>query len=206
MPYPYGQNKNCPEDVVLTEHFGEAKTDGRFLNVGAWNGVTFDNCRVFAERGWPGVCVEPSPAAFLELMKNYAEFPAVELVNAAVSDKTGLMTFHDCGGDAVSTLNVANRNLWAEGAGTKFRKITVAATTVSRLLDLFGIDFDLLSVDVEGGSASLLREFPIRGMPKLKAIVVEHDGKADDLAAWAREFGFTEPEGTRSGENLILLR
>jgi hypothetical protein len=35
---------------------------------------------------------------------------------------------------------------------------------------------------------------------------VEHDGRADELATWAGQWGFTEPEGTRSGENLILLR
>lgn len=205
MPYPYGQNQARPEDVVLTEHFGEDST-GRFLDIGAWNGVTFSNTRVFAERGWWGVSVEPSPAAFLELMKNYAEFPKVELVNAAVADKVGLVTFHDCGGDAVSTLNRSNRNVWADGAGTKFRDITVCTTTLPRLLDRFGSDYDLLSVDVEGGSAALLKEFPIEGMPKLKAIVVEHDGRAEELVGWARDFGFTEPEGTRSGENLILLR
>lgn len=205
MPFPYGQNRERPEDAVLLEHFGD-KLDGRYLDVGAWSGLLFSNTRVFAERGWRGVAVEPSPAAFLELMKNYAEFPRVELVNAAVADKTGLMKFYDCGGDAVSTLNLSNRNVWADGAGTKFREITVATTTLPRLLDRFGSDYDLISVDVEGGSAALLKQFPIAGMPKLRAICVEHDRKADELVAWARDFGFTEPEGTRSGENLILLR
>lgn len=209
MPYPYGQNCNPeqqPEDVVLTEHFGADKTDGRFLNIGAWNGVTFDNCRVFAERGWAGVCVEPSPAAFLALMANYADYPKVTLVNAAVSDKVGLLTFHDCGGDAVGTLNTRNRDVWRDGAGTKFREIIVSSTTVPRLVDRFGVEFDLLSIDVEGGSAALLKEFPVGGMPRLSAIVVEHDGRGDEMAAWARQWGFTEPANTRSGENLILLR
>lgn len=200
---PNGQNG---EDAILLAHFGE-KTDGRFLDVGGWGVPTFSNTYAFAQRGWSGVVVEPSPKPFLGLLEAYDGFPDIHLVNVAVSDRCGLADWHDeKNGDAVSTLSKAHRELWEQGSRSTFRTFTVNTTTVPRLIDRFGTEFDLLSVDVEGGSAALLKEFPIGGMPRLRAIVVEHDGRADELAAWARQWGFSEPDGTRSGENLILLR
>jgi hypothetical protein len=43
-------------------------TDGRFLDLGAWDPITFSNTRALVELGWSGVMIEPSPGPFLELM------------------------------------------------------------------------------------------------------------------------------------------
>lgn len=193
-------SQNDEQDVLL-EHFGD-RTDGRFLDVGAH--VLFSNTRALAERGWTGVCVEPSPTPFLALLELYKDRPGVELVNVAVAAEAGLAAWFDSGGDAVSSLNTAHVAKWAAG-GSVFRRWTVATTTPSHLLDRFGVnEWDLLSLDVEGNSAALLRLFPIVVMPRLTCIVVEHDNAVRELSEWLSGFGFTLR--TCNAENAIYVR
>jgi FkbM family methyltransferase len=176
------------EEAVLLDFFGD-RTDGRFLDIGAYQAV-FSNTLALAERSWTGVAVEPSPTPFLALQELYKDRPGVELVNVAVAAEAGLAAWFDSGGDAVSTLNTAHAAKWAAG-GSTFRRWTVATTTPAALLDRYGRDFDLISLDVEGNSAALLRSFPIADMPRVSAIVVEHDGQVRELSEWLSGFGFT---------------
>lgn len=189
------------EDLILAEHFG-AKADGRLLDVGAWSGRVLSNSFLFFERGWTGVCVEPSPTAFLGLMEAHKDRPGVELVNAAVAGEAGLMDFYDCGGDAVSTLSAEHAKKWSSQA--TFRRFAVSTITPGQLLDRYGRDFDALSLDVEGNSAALLRHFPIALMPRLTAVVVEHDSRERELAEWMAGFGFTLR--TVNNENAVFVR
>src|SRR6188768_2156012 len=101
------------EEQFRLDHFN-GKTDGCFMDVGAYQGTTFSNTRALAELGWSGVCIEPSPPAFWGLMQNYKGNTVVKLVNAAISYKeTGLIEFADSGGDAVSTTSAAHEKLWS---------------------------------------------------------------------------------------------
>lgn len=193
----YGQNG---EDVILAEHFGD-KADGRFLDVGAH--VLFSNTRALAERGWTGVAVEPSPTPFLALQELHKDRPGVELVNVAVAAEAGLAAWFDSGGDAVSTLNTAHAAKWAAG-GSTFKRWTISTTTPAALLDRFGRDFDLISLDIEGNSAALLRLFPLVVMPRLSCIVVEHDNAVRELSEWLSGFGFALR--AVNAENAIFIR
>ena len=47
----YSQND---EERVILEYFA-GKTDGRFVDVGAWSGATFSNVWALMELGWSGV-------------------------------------------------------------------------------------------------------------------------------------------------------
>ncbi len=60
----YSQND---EERVILELVGDGK--GRFLDIGAFDGVMFSNTRALVERGWCGICVEPNPFTFLKLLK-----------------------------------------------------------------------------------------------------------------------------------------
>src|SRR6266566_887458 len=79
------------EHEHILRHF--AGRIGRFLDIGAFDGLTFSNTRCLAELGWGGVLVEPSPAAFVHLMKGYEGNPNVELVNAGLAPVSGLFRF-----------------------------------------------------------------------------------------------------------------
>ena len=79
----YSQNNE--EDLIIGALDRAGITSGRFLDIGAHDGVFVSNTRRLAELGWRGVCVEASPYVFPKLVDTYRDNPNVELVNAAVS-------------------------------------------------------------------------------------------------------------------------
>lgn len=81
MKKQYSQND---EERVILEYFGDRK--GTFLSIGENDGVTFSNVRALAERGWNGVCIEPSPKAFERLKRLYTGNNLVMLFEVAIGD------------------------------------------------------------------------------------------------------------------------
>lgn len=195
----YSQNN---EEAVITEFFGETK--GRFLDIGAYDGKAFSNTMRLAELGWGGVCVEPSPGPFIGLLKHHAERPEIEIVNVALGETAGWATFHDSGGDAISTLDEAHRNKWAAGWNAKFTKFKLFTVTVPMLLDEVGADFEFINLDVESLNWQLFQALPLEIMSKTRLICVEHDGHHVAMEEIAARSGYRQI--AFNGENLILAR
>lgn len=52
------------QDKIVDEYF-HGKRNGVFVDVGAYDGVTFSNTLMLGrEGGWTGVCIEPLPDNF----------------------------------------------------------------------------------------------------------------------------------------------
>ena len=191
----YSQNL---EEKFILEHFN-GKSDGRFLDIGAYQGTIFSNTRALAELGWGGVCIEPSPPAFTGLMQNYKGNTQVKLVNAAISYKeTGLIDFADSNGDAVSTTSASHEELWK---AVGFQHIYVNTVTIAEILRLFGEHYDFISLDVEGTNIEILKTIPLDIInPSL--ICIEHQMRYQEIMDYCK--GYTEV--ARNGENIILKR
>jgi len=189
----YSQND---EERIILNYF-EGVT-GRLLDIGAYDGRTFSNSLALLERGWHGVLIEASPKVFTHLMTNTAHV-SVDLVNACVvPDELDLVTFYDNDG-AVATMNEANHERWK--AKAEFKAITVMTTNVSRLLKRFGTSYDMVNIDVEGGSVDLFEALVPR-MPDVRMWIVEHDGMIDRckqlMEGWNMAY--------YNGENVIFIR
>ena len=172
----YAQNG---EDIVLARAFGGS--DGFYVDVGA-NEPTHDSVtRLFYERGWRGVNVEPQPDCFVRLC---AERPADVNVAVGVGSKPGRLVFYyvpDAPG--MSTMSaVRAEQLWAGGYATEQREVEVVM-----LDDLFAEHVgdrtvDFLKVDVEGLEDEVLGGFDwTRWRPR--AVVVE---SSDEVSTWER--------------------
>lgn len=198
-PTRYSQNDE--QDHVLK--FFEGIPTGRFLEIGAFDGKTFSNTLALAERGWGGVCVEPSPGPFLGLLKLHGQRPDITVVQAAVAEKDEWLTFHDSGGDAISTLSLAHRVKWEAGFKCPFTPFHLRAVTMQQLLLKFGTDFQFINLDVEGTNLPLFHQLPLED-PALRMVCVEHDGHYDEMTVLAARHGFTQL--TINGENLLLVR
>ena len=58
------------QDKIVDEYLG-GKRSGVFVDVGAYDGVTFSNTLMLErDRDWTGVCIEPLPDICAELRKN----------------------------------------------------------------------------------------------------------------------------------------
>lgn len=185
------------EAQIIARYF--AGRTGRFLDVGAHDGETFSNSRGLVLAGWSGVLVEPAPGPFLSMLDRYGGNPSITLINAAVADVPGLVTFHESGGDMVGSINDAHAERWS--SAVKFRDYTLCAITPAQLLSRVGTAFDFISLDVEGGSADLFHAMLAAGATA-DCWCIEHDGRADEILRAAAMLGMDELG--RNAENIIV--
>lgn len=72
------------QDVILNNMFFNNKTNGVFIDIGAYDGIEKSNTYAYeVELGWTGVCVEPIAKRYEELIKNRQ----CVCVHGVVSDK-----------------------------------------------------------------------------------------------------------------------
>lgn len=165
------------EGAFIMEHF--AGRIGRFLDVGCYNGVALSNTWPLSQLGWSGVCVEPSPIPFANLIENYKGNENVTLVNAALTvGPKRLMTFYSTA-DALSSTELKHREKFAAWPFTKI--LIPGGIGWDELLGAVGSMydklFDFVNIDVEGLNAATLRDMPLR--PEM--ICVEYDPDADGV-------------------------
>jgi len=164
------------EEEIILNYFGDKK-DGRFLDVGAYNGVTFSNTRRLYELGWGGVCVEASPKVFVGLQEAYPDEPKVELVCAAVSGQNGCARFYDNQG-AVASLSKEHMEKWNKPQ--VFTPINVATITPDKLITALPGPYDFMSYDIEGVTIAVLGLFPsFKKKLGLKLICVEAENQSE---------------------------
>lgn len=192
------KNSQNNEEHYILNHFDG--NGGRFLCIGAFDGKTFSNTYALSLKGWEGICIEPSPTAFVALMQTYEGNPNVRLVNAAISHKeTGLVDFADSKGDAISTTSASHEERWSKII--KYQHIYVNTITIREVLRVFGEHFDFISLDVEGTNLEILQTIPLDIInPSL--ICIEHEYKYNEIMEYCK--GYTEIH--RNGENIILKK
>ena len=197
----YSQND---EEAVILEIFGE-KTDGRFLDIGAYDAKMLSNTRALYERGWSGVMVEPSPGPFRSLLEEYGNDPRITLVHAAIGITRRVLRMYATD-DAITTTSETMLAAWKAAGYEFYGSFLQPIMAFGNLLVAVGSNFDFVSVDVEGGSADLfvyaLSCIQPSALPKCWC--VEHDNRPDDLVAKATPYGYRL--ASRNGENCIFVR
>ena len=194
----YSQNN---EENLIAQVF-DGKTDGRFLDIGAYDAKLLSNTRALYERGWSGVMVEPSPGPMTTLLEEYGNDPRIILVMAAVTKCAGLVRMHATD-DAISTSSETMLKIWQDGGYKFYGSFLAQSITLELLVYHFGVNFDFIDIDVEGGSADLFLaclRFPLR--PRLYC--VEHDHRHAELVPIAAKKGYREL--ARNGENCLFVR
>jgi len=136
---------------ILAGIFG-LKSDGTYVEVGAYDGITYSNTYQLAKLGWRGILFEPMPHLYNSCLEVYKSFPNVELVNKFVSYDFRTVTMYKYGdlysGDA--------RLISQVGPGWE-KAAEVETTTLWYELDMRQIDeFDVLVIDAEGHDLDVL--------------------------------------------------
>ena len=191
-------SQNDEQDHILA-HFLHS-FHGRFLDIGAYDGVTFSNTRALVERGWHGVCVEPSPTVLPGLLRNVAGWP-VRVVPQAIGPTPGKVTWHECG-DGVATTSKRHRDRWKEKVA--YTATEVCMVTPETLISDVGDDFDFVSIDTEGTNEAVVLGMPWEKLTKCTLVCIEHDRAIGSITATLSPLGFREI--ARNPENIILSR
>jgi FkbM family methyltransferase len=194
----YAQNF---EDVMLARAFPGAQ--GFYVDVGA-NDPDIDNVtRVFYERGWSGINIEPL-AANMEALR--ARRPRDINLEIAVGESEGSITFYEVGkwhGYSTTEPAVAEQHR-KDGLAVTERKVPLRR--LSAVLDerAVGKTVDFLKIDVEGTELSVLRGLDLRRhRPKIILLeskmpvtinmvdrVDEVPDRAGEYAAYLAPFGY----------------
>jgi FkbM family methyltransferase len=150
------------EDLWLYDLFG-GKTDGFFIEVGAFDGHTLSVSYAFEALGWTGLLVEPIPERAEQAR---ARRPHSRVVNAALScvGSAGTATFtyaptHETLSYLVATPE--HKETVRRGEAGAERQITVPLTTMNDVLGDHKGEIDFAVIDVEGGEISLLNGFDL---------------------------------------------
>ena len=186
---------------------------GRFLDVGAYDGETYSNTRLFVQWGWGGVLVEPAPRPLAKLLELYRDTPEQHQVVAAVVSAGGgrdLVRFWDANGDGVSSTEEAHVAKWrpaVEAAGNRFTPCWALQIPIWELVTLFPGPYHLVSIDTEGTSAAIWDRCPDEALSETRVAIVEHDGEGEKIK-WierrGRDRGFQSVEVNST--NSILWR
>lgn len=164
------------EQQIILDYFG--KETGIFLSLGENDGQTLSNVRALSEKGWAGVCVEPSPAAYRKLKAVYDKDEYTQCINVAVSDFVGRSQLYESGshlktGDVglLSTLSPEELKRWNNTE--EFTPVMVDVIDVPELLKRsFYTSFDFISIDCEGSDLIILMQLPL-AETKTKMVCVE---------------------------------
>jgi FkbM family methyltransferase len=197
MSAKYSQND---EELHIARIVGDKV--GRFLDIGAYNPKLFSNTRALYERGWSGVMVEASPGPFMDLLIEYGNCDRIELVCAAMSNRSRLLRFHHSEA-GVGTSNGPHYQKWRDKASFE-GNFYAMAVTVSDLLHEFGNEFDFINIDVEGESAELFNSMLHFMEIRPKCWCVEHDGRQEELTKLAILAGYAQY--SINGENVIYAK
>jgi len=193
----YSQNR---EEEVILKVF-QNKTDGCFLDIGAFHPKSLSNTRALYERGWGGVFVEPNPSQNALFKDEYKGCDNIQICENAIASVAGKMKFYISPNDALSTLSESHLVKWHT---VKFVESTVDAITVDMLFDQYGYDFDFISLDVEGNNWEIFQRFPFGKLNKLKCICVEYDNFFNEISTMLSQNGFSVV--AVNGENIIGVR
>lgn len=178
----YRPRKDCQVPILAAIYeaaFGR-RSDGTFVEIGAFDGRTVSNTDFLADLGWRGLYVEPVPA-FAELCaRNHAGNPAVTVVCGAVGAAPGMARIHLGGVLSTARDDVFDhmQGIWWGRMLLKGDSVEVDKVRLETLLERHGIvpGFELLVIDVEGCEADVIASFDIvRWRPKMLVIELSDD-------------------------------
>ena len=146
---------------------------GRFLDVGANDGRAFSCTLRLVELGWNGVCIDPSPSAFIKLQNLHYRNAKIITVNCAVDVDSKIKKFYERPNGYISTLSKEFKDSWTKLKDT-YQLMYLKTITFDELFSYFGYSFDFIKIDVEGLDFEILQTLPFEKMTGLSMICIEY--------------------------------
>ena len=169
---------------IYQDHFGY-KTDGAFVEVGAFDGGNWSNTHGLALLGWRGLLFEPQPEYYGKCYALYGKNPKVMVRPYAIGRRNMSIPLY-LGGSLTTTkkdvIAVYNDLGWSRIAGLdEANSIYVKCYTLDYMLmdSAWQPGFDLLVVDVEGAEVDVLSGFSIGHWQPQLVIIEAHEQYPD---------------------------
>ena len=167
----YSQND---EETVILDTFRN-RSDGRLLDIGAYEGKTFSNTLALIEKGWSGTLIEASSGPFRKLIDLHQGRPDINLVNAcvAVDPPVDLVKFYSSD-DAVGSFDEEHYAKWESYGG--FTPVYMPIIDIRKVLEVFPGPYDFVNIDIEGEvTEAVFKTLDYKALGT-KLVCVEHGG------------------------------
>jgi FkbM family methyltransferase len=146
----YAQNY---EDIMLLRALGDVE-HGFYVDIGAQDPIVDSVTKMFYERGWRGINVEPVQHWFDRLRTDRPDDVTLRLL---VTDQPGTAVLHEVAGTGLSTMDEALAANHAQ-AGREVVRRTLECATLDSVLAKHGQPvIHFLKIDVEGAEELVLR-------------------------------------------------
>ncbi len=171
------------EDLFLWDTFA-GQLDGFFIEVGAFDGVSYSVTYALEAFGWKGLLIEAIPDRFEQCRRNR---PGSRVVNSALGPRgaKGTIEFtivEDSLGGMLSYSKATPHHMRSvETIQAKRRKVTVPFTSMDELLKEHSGSIDVAVIDVEGVELEVLNGFDLL-KHKPKVLVLEDNARGQDPA------------------------
>lgn len=189
----------CGQDQYFNDNFFKNKRGGVFIDIGAHDGETFSNTWFFEKvLDWKGICFEPMPDIFDQLVKNRN----CTCLKGAVSDKEGYVSFRRIHGPngACEMLSGIESKFDPEhierlkqhcvGANFSHEFIPVYCYLLNNILEQYQYHYvDFLSLDTEGGELDILKSIDFARF-YIYAITVENNYGSNSIREFLESKGF----------------
>jgi FkbM family methyltransferase len=177
--------------------------NGFFVEIGAYDGISFSNTWGLSKAGWSGLYVEPAEELLERCKANHKFNKNIQYFNCAVSNFEGTARFYlgDWGSTICENLVIDNHPYLNKN---NYRIVKVF--TLDYVLELFKVpvDFNLLVVDCEGEDLEVLKSFSIdRYKPKMIIVEYQHE-TFDEFMKYFNLFNYKLEN--KDSCNLIYLR
>ena len=163
------------------------RTDGVFVEFGAFDGQRHSNTSGLADIGWGGLYIEPVNAYYKKCVNRHKD-NNVKIINCAVGDVVGDADIY-IGGPLSTMREDMFRKFksmsWSAKAHTGKKERTVVRKLSDILIEAdICFRFDVLSIDVEGYEWNVLKNFNIQDwLPKI-VIIELHDNNNNYPEEW----------------------
>jgi FkbM family methyltransferase len=188
------------EDFIPDAFFG-FRSNGFFVDVGAFDGIHLSNSYIFEQRGWSGICIEAAPLYFDLCVKNR---PRTRCIHAAcLAAERGPVPFRFERGGLFSGVHAdpdgvakefANRGLNFEG----FENISVPSCSLNGVLGDSVSKINFVSIDVEGSEINVLNGLDLqRYHPRVLMLEANGDEPTQALDAYLAQRGYLRARSMR---------
>lgn len=146
------------QDQYYIEHIINSKRGGRFLDVGAHDGIRTSNTYALEKYlGWTGICIEANTALVEECRQNR---PGSQVIEAAVwsEEKTVIFEHPHSGNDFLSRIGgLAINDNYFPNDFTSTIDVQMVAKPLKDLIGSGEQYFDYFSLDIEGAELEALK-------------------------------------------------
>jgi len=153
---------------IFLDAIWKHRKPGFYVELGAWNGHKKNSTNILENAGWNGVCIEPTPESFKELIS----YRRCRCLNVAVSNKNGKSKFTIFKDDpACNGLSDFHSQLHKERYDQRDTHVIEIETVTWDSLDLPN-HIDYLQLDTEGSELEILKSIDW-GIQKISYICLE---------------------------------